>query len=168
MIPLFIIVFLVVLQRIGELMLSAYNTRRLKAEGAMEVGAKHYPLFIFLHVSWLIAILVAAPVNAAPNMGMLAAFIVLQFCRVAVVVNLGRYWTTRIITLPDRPLVKTGIYRYIRHPNYLVVVGEFILLPGMFGEWWIAIIWSIANALLLAWRIRLENAALRERALHAR
>ena len=90
----------------------------------------------------------------------MAAFLALQAARVWVLATLGRYWTTRIITLPDAPLVRRGPYRFVRHPNYLIVAAEIAVLPLVFGAWQIALVFSILNLLLLSHRIRRENAAL--------
>jgi len=72
--------------------------------------------------------------------------------------SLGRYWTTRIIVVPNAPLVRKGPYHFIRHPNYLVVALEIALLPLALGSWPLALGFSVVNALVLAWRIRAENA----------
>ncbi|MEO8559135.1 MAG: isoprenylcysteine carboxylmethyltransferase family protein, partial [Rhodospirillales bacterium] len=72
------------------------------------------------------------------------------------------YWTTRIITLPQAPLIKRGPYRFVRHPNYLVVIGEIAILPLCFGDWQLALIFSVLNLALLAYRIRIEDGALAE------
>jgi methyltransferase len=61
-----------------------------------------------------------------------------------------------------RPLLD-GPYRFLRHPNYLVVIGEIALLPLAFGAWRIALVFSLLNLALLAWRRRVENAALAPR-----
>jgi len=90
-------------------------------------------------------------------------FAVLQLARLWVLVSMGRYWTTRVLTLPGAPLVRRGPYRWVRHPNYLIVVGEIAVLPLIFGAWQIALVFSVANAILLAWRIRIEDAALAPR-----
>jgi len=155
---------LVLVQRGGELVLAARNTGRLKAIGAVEVGARHYPLFILLHGSWLLALLLLVPADRQPDWRLLGLFLLLQLARVWVVLSLGRFWTTRVITLPGAPLVRRGPYRWLQHPNYLVVIGEIAALPLAFGAWTIALIWSVLNALLLWHRIRLENRALAERA----
>jgi methyltransferase len=158
--PLLCVLGLVVLQRLAELALARHNTRRLLAQGAREIGAGHYGLFILLHGSWLLALALFVPWTAAPSWPLLAVFLVLQALRVWVVVSLGRFWTTRIITLDGAPLVRRGPYRWLRHPNYWVVAGEIAVLPLAFGAWLVALVWSALNALLLYHRIRVENAAL--------
>ncbi|MGZ5999784.1 MAG: isoprenylcysteine carboxyl methyltransferase family protein, partial [Rhizomicrobium sp.] len=136
------------------------NTRALLARGAVEVGRAHYPLIVLLHASWLAAIVFFLPENATIHWLPLMLFILLQLCRVWVIATLGPYWTTRIITLPGAPLVRAGPYRFVRHPNYLVVAGEIAMLPLAFGEVDVAIAFTILNAAMLAWRIRQEDAAL--------
>jgi methyltransferase len=158
-----IIVALVALQRLAELLYAARNTARLRRRGAVEHGRHHYPLFVALHASWLVAILVSVPADEGIAWPPLALFILLQLARLWVVATLGRYWTTRIITLPEAPLVRRGPYRFLRHPNYLVVVGEIALLPLVFGAWRIALAFSLLNLALLAWRRRVEDAALAPR-----
>jgi methyltransferase len=94
---------------------------------------------------------------------LLAVFVLLQGLRVWVLASLGRFWTTRVITLPGAPLVRRGPYRWFRHPNYLVVAGEILVLPLAFGAWEIAVIFSLANAAILTLRVRCEERALSPR-----
>lgn len=157
------IIFLVVVQRLGELVLANRNTRRLKAQGAVEIGAGHYPVIIFLHSAWLLAVLWLLPPNVRISWPWLAVFVVLQATRVWVIASLGPYWTTRIISVPGAALVKRGPYRFVRHPNYIVVAGEILALPMAFHEPLVAIFFSLANAAILFWRIREEETALRPR-----
>jgi methyltransferase len=161
--PLVWILSLVAAQRLAELALAASNTRRLLARGAREVGRAHYPLFVLLHASWLVAIAVTTPIDRQPYWPLIGVFIVLQLLRVWVVATLGPYWTTRIITLDEAPIVRRGPFRLVRHPNYCVVVAEIAVLPLAFGNWPVALIWTILNALLLRHRIRVEMGALSER-----
>ena len=162
--PLFWILGLVAVQRLAELALARSNTRRLLARGAREVGRAHYPLFILLHGSWLVAIALTTPLMTQPNWVLVGLFVALQLMRVWVIATLGPYWTTRIITLDEAPLVRRGPFRFVRHPNYLTVVGEIAVLPLAFGNWPVALIWSGLNGLLLWHRIRVESAALAARA----
>lgn len=158
-----IILLLVALQRLGELVYAQRNTSRLLARGAVEIGRRHYPLFILLHGSWLLALFALVPADAAIDWPLLAFFVVLQGLRIWVVATLGPYWTTRILTLPSAPLVRKGPFRLVRHPNYCVVIAEIAVLPLVFGAWDIAIVFSLLNLALLAWRIRIEEQALAPR-----
>jgi methyltransferase len=158
-----IILLLVALQRLGELVYAQRNTSRLLARGAVEIGRRHYPLFILLHGSWLLALFVLVPADAPIDWPLLAIFVVLQGLRIWVVATLGPYWTTRILTLPSAPLVRRGPFRLVRHPNYCVVIAEIAVLPLVFGAWDIAIVFSLLNLALLAWRIRIEEQALAPR-----
>ena len=154
-----VILALVTVQRLGELWLSDRNTRRLLAEGGQEHGAGHYPLIVAVHALWLVALWWLAPMRAVDGFW-LAMFAILELARIWVLASLGRRWTTRIIAVPDAPLVRRGPYRFVNHPNYLVVIGEIAVLPLVFGLWKIALLFSFLNAIALAIRIRAENAAL--------
>jgi methyltransferase len=154
------LIIAVAVQRLVEVAWARRNTRKLIARGALESGAGHYPFIVLLHTAWLGAIAVLLPhpitIYAAP----LALFILLQAGRVWVLTSLGSSFTTRIISLPGAPLVRRGPYRFVRHPNYLVVIGEVMVFPLVFGEIAVAVVFSVINAILLAWRIRVEDAAL--------
>ncbi len=157
-----LVIVLVAAQRLAELLHAARNTRNLRRRGAVETGASHYPLIVLLHASWLIAIVAWAPPEP-PLWVWLGIYLLLQAARVWVIVTLGPYWTTRIIALPNAPLVRRGPYRFLRHPNYAVIVGEIAVLPLAFHEPGVALVFSALNLAILAWRIRAENLALAER-----
>ena len=161
--PLAWVLTLVAAQRLIELVIARRNTKRLLAGGGREVGAGHYPLFIALHASWLVAIALTTPAFRPPIWSLIALFAGLQALRVWVVATLGPYWTTRIITMDRAPLVRRGPFRYLRHPNYWVVCAEIAVLPLAFGDWPVALAWSGLNAALLTHRIRVESAALAPR-----
>ena len=146
------------LQRGAELVLARRNTRRLLARGAVEHGAGHYPLIVAMHAAWLLAIAVLGWSNPV-HLGWLAAFAVLQILRVWVLLSLGSRWTTRIIVL-DEPLVARGPYRWVSHPNYMVVIAEIVVAPMVLGLWPVAAVFTILNALMLRVRIREEARAL--------
>ena len=158
-----LVLVLVALQRLGELVWSRRNERSLREAGAIEVGAVHYPLLVLLHTGWLVAMLVLVPLETVPDPWLLSAYLGVQGLRLWTMASLGRFWTTRILTLADAPLVRRGPYRWIRHPNYLVVIAEVALLPLAFGAVGIALIFSAANLILLVIRIRAEDAALAPR-----
>jgi methyltransferase len=150
---------LVTAERLGELWLASRNTQTLLAQGGREAGAGHYPLIVGLHAVWLAGLWAlgwAAPLDPP----WLAVFLVLQGMRVWVLVTLGRRWTTRIIILPGVPLVTHGPYRFLTHPNYVVVIGEIASLPLCLGMPWYALVFSIANLAVLSIRVRAENASL--------
>jgi methyltransferase len=155
-----IVLILVALQRLGELVYAARNTRVLLARGAVEYGRDHYPLIVAVHAAWLAALLSFVPWREPPNWYWLGLFILLQAARLWVVASLGRHWTTRIVVERDAPLVARGPYRWLRHPNYCVVAAEIAVLPLAFGAWQIALIFTVLNAAMLAWRIRVEAEAL--------
>jgi len=157
------VVVLVALERLAELWHAQRNTRALLADGGIEVGRGHYPLMVALHAAWLLEILLTVPAEAAVSIPLLAVFAALQGFRVWVLMSLGRFWTTRVITVPGAPLVRRGPYRFLRHPNYVVVAAEIAVLPLAFGAWAVAAVFSALNAGLLAWRISLEDQALAPR-----
>lgn len=154
-----VILALVTLQRLGELVLSRHNTERLLARGAIEVGANHYPLVVSVHAAWLVA-LWAWGRDQDVNLAALTVYLALQGLRLWILATLGPRWTTRIIVLPGEPLVASGPYRYLSHPNYAVVVGEIALLPLALHLPRLALIFTVLNLAMLAVRISVETRAL--------
>jgi methyltransferase len=152
-------------QRLGELVLARRNTSRLLAQGAHEIGAAHYPLIVAMHAAWLLGLWYFAVLRAPEGMDInpfwLGLFVVLQLGRVWVIATLGEHWTTRIIVLPGAPLVTQGPYRFVSHPNYWVVAGEFLVLPLVFGLLSFGVVFSVLNAAMMWIRIRAETAALK-------
>lgn len=151
---------LVTLERLAELWLARRNTAALLARGAVEVAPGHYPLIVALHAGWLAALWIwgsGQPVQG----GWLVLFLLLQVGRVWTLATLGPRWTTRIIVLPGAPLVARGPYRFVSHPNYIVVIGEIAVLPLCLGLPWVALVFSLLNAAVLTVRIRAEATALR-------
>ena len=159
MTPAALLLAFVTAERLAELWLARRNTAALLADGGFEVAPGHYPFIVALHALWLGGLWLIG--RARPlNPGWLVIFLLLQVLRVWVLATLGRRWTTRIIVLPGAPLVATGPYRFVSHPNYVVVVGEIAALPLCLGLPWYALVFSAANLVVLAIRIRAENASL--------
>lgn len=154
-----VLLTLVTTERLVELWLARHNTKALLANGSVEVAPGHYPLIVLMHLSWLAGLWWSGRDNRI-DATWLVAFLALQVLRVWVLVTLGRRWTTRIIVRPGAPLVTSGPYRYMSHPNYLVVAGEIAVLPLCLGLTWYALAYSVVNALVLTVRIRAEDAAL--------
>jgi len=149
----------VTLQRGLELAWARANENRLRRQGAIEVGAAHYPLIVMLHASWL-AWLWWRGFDQALVWPAVAAFFVLQGLRAWILATLGRRWTARVLVVPGETLVRSGPFRFIKHPNYTVVALELPMLPLAFGLWGTAIVFGLLNLAMLAWRIRVENRAL--------
>jgi len=146
-------------QRLVELPVARANTRRLLAAGGHEVAPLHYPFIVMLHASWLATLWWLAP-GEPIDLGFLALFALAQAGRVWVLRTLGPRWTTRIIVVPGEKLISDGPYRFVGHPNYLVVVAEIALLPLVFGLGQVAMLFSAMNAALLSIRITAEQRAL--------
>ncbi|MBN9026112.1 MULTISPECIES: isoprenylcysteine carboxyl methyltransferase family protein [Kaistia] len=153
----------VALQRLVELARANRNTRRLLELGGREVGAEHYPLIVALHACWLLALTLLTSPDPPVNWGLIAVFALLQALRIWVLASLGPYWTTRIITLDDAPLQRKGPYRFMRHPNYLIVALEVPLLALILDLPVVALVFGAINLLLLAVRIQVEGRALAAR-----
>ncbi|UUX52250.1 hypothetical protein NUH88_15095 [Nisaea acidiphila] len=156
-------VLAVALLRVAELAHARRNLKRLLGAGGEERHPGHYPFFVLLHGSWLLALFFLVHPARPPEPVLMTLFVSLQFVRLWIIRSLGRYWTTRIVTLPGTPLIRTGPYRWIRHPNYLLVAVEIPLLPLTFGAWDLALLFAFANLVLLAYRIRAEESVLAER-----
>jgi methyltransferase len=154
----YLVAFLV-LQRLAEIGLARWNTIRLRASGGVEFGASHYPLIVSLHAFWLLG-LWGWGHDRSVNPIWLGIFVVLQVARIWVIASLGRRWTTRIIVLPGAVPVVRGPYLWLRHPNYMVVVAEIAVVPLALSLPVFAVVFSAANAALLAFRIHVENRAL--------
>ncbi|MEJ6399415.1 isoprenylcysteine carboxyl methyltransferase family protein [Yoonia sp. 208BN28-4] len=148
----------IIVQRLSELVIAKRNTKRLLAKGAYEVGASHYPVMVVMHSAW-IACLVFVGFDEAVAFGWLALFAVLQVFRVWILGSLGARWTTRIIIL-EEPLVVRGPFKYVSHPNYMLVVAEIIVAPMVLGLVWVAVIFTVLNAAMLWVRIGVEHKAL--------
>jgi methyltransferase len=150
----------VTLQRVGELLYARRNEIQLRMRGAIEHAPEHYWAMVTLHSAWLAGLWLLAP-QLAINFFWLTIFIGLQGLRIWVLATLKERWTTRIIVVPGAPLIKTGPYRLMSHPNYAIVAGEVFSLPMAFGLHAYALLFSLMNAYVLAVRIRAENRALR-------
>ncbi len=155
-----ILLALLTLQRASELVIARSNTAVLIAQGAIEHGAAHYPVMVLLHASWLFGLWYFGW-NAQVIWPLMALYIALQGFRIWILATLGKRWTTRILTVPGETLVARGPYRLMRHPNYALVLLEVPLFPLALGLNGFAVLYGVLNIAMLAWRIRIENDALR-------
>jgi methyltransferase len=147
-------------QRLSELVIARRNTTALFARGGREIAPDHYPYMVALHTGWLAGLWMLAT-GQPIQLFWFGLFMLLQVLRLWVLTTLGERWTTRIIILPGAPLVEGGPYRFFKHPNYMIVIGEIAALPLAFGMPLYALVFSLLNAAVLTVRIRAENAALK-------
>lgn len=164
----FLTIFLTVLilQRLLELILAKRNERWMKEHGGKEYGKKHYGFMVLLHMGFFVSLIVeffAFDRTINPYWVLLLfVFLLAQAARVWVIFTLGKFWNTKIIVLPGAKSVNKGLFKYIKHPNYLIVTIELIVIPLIFQAYWTAVIFFILNQLILAVRIPAEEKALRE------
>lgn len=157
--PVYVILGVVALQRVAEAFYARKNTRALLRRGAIEAAPEQYPFFVALHASWLCAMAIVVSPNAPIDWTLVGAYALVQVARLWIFATLRERWTTRIIVLPHVAPVRSGPYRWLRHPNYLVVAIEIALLPCALHAYGVALLFSILNAALLWWRVRAEEAA---------
>lgn len=164
MVALWLALLFVAVQRVLELRLAQANLRWALSQGGQEYGREHYPLFFLLHIGWMLGWLLEglARQQLSPIWWLwLAVFTLAQALRYWAIHSLGRYWNTRIVIVPGAKRIKSGPYRYLRHPNYLAVALELLSLPLIFNAWVTALVATLLNALLLlAIRIPAEEKAL--------
>lgn len=161
------LVILLGIQRLAELRRSSRNERRILDLGGSEHAPHQFRVMRLLHITWFLAMVAEVfglqrPFHPALALGASFVFLAGQALRYAAIHTLGERWTVRVMTLPGAKPVNGGIYRYIRHPNYLGVIFEIGAVPLLHSAYLTSIFFSIANALLLVWRIHTEEAALSE------
>lgn len=158
-----IVALLILLQRGAEELHSARNTKALLARGAREEGTNYYPVVAVTHLGWIASVFFLIPHDAKIVWPLIGLFALLQVARYWVIATLGPYWTHRIITLDEAPIVSSGAYRFIRHPNYAITVVETLLLPAAFSAFSLGLIMTAIWVAVLRYKIRLEDAALAAR-----
>ena len=152
-------------ERLVELAVSRRNARWSFANGGKEFGREHYPVMVSMHSLLLLSCIVEVasmhrpfiPWLGWPMVALVALSTVMRWWCVSV---LGKHWNPRLIVIPGASLVHRGPYRWLHHPNYTAVTVEVAALPLVHSAWLTAVVFSIANALVLNVRIRAENSAL--------
>ncbi|CAN5437091.1 alkylpyrone methyltransferase [soil metagenome] len=171
MIKIFVItISVVIIQRLTELIISKKNEKWLLSNGAVEFGASHYKYIVIMHTCFFLSLIIEFWYSSASknmnsefntfNLLFLVFFIILQFGRVWVLVSLGSFWNTKIFRIVGVQLINRGPYRYFKHPNYIVVCLEILILPLVFNLYFTAVVFTILNALILSVRIKEESRAL--------
>ncbi len=156
----------VVIQRLVELIISKQNEKWLLAHRAVEYGASHYKYIVIMHTCFFLSLITEFNLSDRGkelnilNYSFLVFFILLQFGRIWVLASLGKFWNTKIFRIKGVELVKKGPYKFFKHPNYIIVILEILILPLIFNLYYTAIIFTVLNALMLSVRIKEENKAL--------
>ncbi|WP_044748272.1 isoprenylcysteine carboxyl methyltransferase family protein [Bacillus alveayuensis] len=154
----------IIVERLGELLIAKRNERWLKEKGAKEFGKKHYKYIVLVHILFLLSFWVEAMFHGARLSPfwpiILSGFLITQLLRVWTILSLGRFWNTKILVVPNAKVIAKGPYRWLRHPNYVIVALEFVLIPLLFQAYWTAMIFSLLNMIVLFIRISVEEQAL--------
>lgn len=163
----YLFILLLAVGRILELKHAQNNTQKLIAKGAQEYGSSHYKWIVTTHSLWLIACIIEAYIRQhGPSIFVFTIgsllFVMGFSLRITAILTLGTRWTTKIIVLPGEPSIQKGIYRYLKHPNYLGVILELAGVPLIFGNIWTAITISIINLIILKHRMKIEENALKQ------
>lgn len=157
-----VFVLFLIFQRLAELYVSSKNEKWLLKNGAVEYGKEHYPFMVAMHTLFIISV-IAEYIwrdGSVVNYALIILFFVLIVIKVIVISTLGHYWNTKIYKVPGTRPVATGIYKYIKHPNYIIVICEIVIIPLAFGLYYTAIVFSLLNAWMLYVRINKENEVL--------
>jgi len=166
MILFYTVLIITITQRIVELLIAANNEQWMKERSGVEVGNEHYKFFILLHISFFLFFIAEVQFNVVTqdkllfNVYFFTVFIIAQIGRIWCIVSLGRFWNTKVIVIPNVILIKKGPYRWLKHPNYVIVFIEFVSLPLIFGANFVAIIFPLLHLLLLTIRVPVEERAL--------
>lgn len=160
-----ILIGIIIGQRLVELIIAKNNEKWMKERGGIEAGSEHYRWFIYLHTLFFLSILIES--NIQQNSTMISfnyvyflVFLAAQLARIWCIYSLGRFWNTKIIVLPRVALIKKGPYKYVKHPNYIIVAVELFIIPMLFEAYITAIVFPIFHIMLLRVRIPAEEKAL--------
>lgn len=160
------LIVIIILQRLIELYIARKNEAWMKSQGGIEVGQSHYQYMVIIHICFFIALLLEVflfnRTSSSAFPILLIGFILTQIGRVWVILSLGRYWNTKIIILPQGNVIKKGPYRFLKHPNYVIVSLELIIIPFIFQAYFTAVLFTLLNILILSIRIPAEEKALLE------
>lgn len=156
-----------IIERVIELIVSQKNTQLSLSQGGIEYGADHYKWMVLMHASFLVCVVTEYGIfgNKLPAFLQIAAILLAVLCQCLrwwIIVTLGRQWNTRVIIVPGLGRIRNGPYRYLNHPNYVVVAAEILVLPLIFGSWRTSLVFSILNLQMMRIRLGIENQALKE------
>jgi methyltransferase len=166
MIFIYLLIFIVISQRLVEVIIAHQNASWIKSQGGYEVGREHYPYLVLLHTLFFASLLIEVTIHPPNFVSWIVIpfviFLLAQVGRIWALTSLGRFWNTRIMVLPGAKVIAKGPYRFMRHPNYAIVITEILMFPLVFQAYWTAIVFTILNAFILSIRIKVEENALKE------
>ncbi|GAA0348092.1 alkylpyrone methyltransferase [Bacillus carboniphilus] len=158
-----VFVFLI-FQRLVELRIAKRNEIWMKQQGAIEFGKEHYGLMVAMHIAFFVSLMLEVILfkDTANQYWpvILGLFIITQAFRVWIIKSLQRYWNTKILVIPNAKVIKSGPYRWMKHPNYLVVTVELLLIPLLFNAYLTLCLFFVLNQIILSIRIPQEEAIL--------
>ncbi|MEH7390787.1 isoprenylcysteine carboxyl methyltransferase family protein, partial [Bacillus sp. JJ1474] len=161
-----IFITVTILQRIVELIIAKKNERFMKSQGALEFGQSHYPFIVAVHslffVSYILEVSFVGHEVSSYWPILFPLFLLTQAGRIWALKSLGPYWNTKIIVLPNARIIRKGPYRFFKHPNYIIVSAEFLIIPLMFEAYITTALFTIMNIIILAIRIPAEENALKK------
>ncbi|MES1038523.1 isoprenylcysteine carboxyl methyltransferase family protein [Peribacillus simplex] len=161
-----IFIIVIAIQRLVELYIAKQNEKQLKAAGAVEYGESHYRWMVLMHLSFFIVLIIEVIMLERNMSGLwpiwLTLFLIAQSGRIWAIRSLGKHWNTKIIVVPDADVVIKGPYKYVKHPNYIIVATEILVISLLFNAYYTAIIFSLLNVWMMTVRIPLEEKALKE------
>lgn len=160
-----LLIAILIAQRAAEMAVARQNEQKVKKQGAIEFGESHYPYIIIMHILFFLSLIAEVLLmNKQPSswwIGIAAAILIVQAVRYWALCSLGAYWNTKILVV-QCGTCKKGPYKWMKHPNYTVVILEILLIPLLYQAYVTMCLFSIVNAVLLTVRIRTEDKALEE------
>src|SRR5688572_5272044 len=161
----FVALLAVLVMMLAEAWLSGSNERWLRAQGAVEPSHDVYPTMRWAYPTAFLAMAIEGSVlGSATGAWMLPGALVFGAAKALkywAIASLGRRWTFRVLVPPGAPLVRRGPYAFLRHPNYVAVIGELAGIALLTGARVSGPVATILFALLLRRRIAIEEEALR-------
>jgi methyltransferase len=148
--------------RLGELIISRRNQRKMRSEGATRVAEPRFPWMVILHIAVFVAagaevIFLHRTFIPALAIAMFALFLLSNVLRWWVMASLKSHWNVQVMDSARLGVVSTGPYRWVRHPNYVAVFVELVSLPLIYSAWITAIFAAIGNAWVLHNRLAVED-----------
>ncbi|MQX41809.1 DUF1295 domain-containing protein [Sinorhizobium meliloti] len=165
--PLLLFVILAFVWRISTVIISSINEKALKASGAREVGAANSILLAISHLGYYLVATVegveTTELKDTVTIAGVVLYLLSALALISVLRSLGRLWTVKIIINQRHPLVRTGLFSWVRHPNYFVsIIPELVGFALALNAYWTLAVGLPLYCIPLFIRIRQEEAAMAE------